>query len=83
MIKWGQLKDFPVEKKIVALYKHATFIMAIRYYRHKINLYLLGNDYIEVFIDHKNSSIDKISPLDMGHTRMKFYYDQIKLPLNP
>ena len=83
MVKWDELKNSPLEKKITGLYQYATFVMDIRYYRHKINLYLLGNDYLEVFIDHKNSSIDKISPLDMGHTRMNFYYDQIKLPLNP
>jgi hypothetical protein len=82
MIKWAQLKNYPQEKKISVLYEQATFIMAIRYYRYKINLYLLGNEYLEVFVDHKNSSIDKISLLDTRHSRMKFYYDQIKLPLN-
>jgi len=82
MIKWDQLKSYPLEKKIRVLYEEATFIMAIRYYRYKINLYLLGSEYVEVFVDHKNSSIDRISPLDTRHSRMKFYYDQIKLPRN-
>jgi hypothetical protein len=82
MIEWDQLKSYPLEKKISVLYEEATFIMAIRYYRYKINLYLLGNEYVEVFVDHKNSSIDRISPLDTRHSRMKFYFDQIKLPLN-
>ncbi len=82
MIKWDTLKSYPLEKRISVLYEQATFIMAIRYYRYKINLYLLGNEYLEVFVDHKNSSIDRISPLDTRHTRMKFYYDQIKLPFN-
>jgi hypothetical protein len=81
MIKWDQLKSLPLEKKISVLYEQATFVMAIRYYRYKINLYLLGNDYLEVFVDHKNSSIARISLLDTRHSRMKFYYDQIKLPL--
>jgi hypothetical protein len=81
MIKWDQLKDYPLEKRISVLYEQATFIMAIRYYRHKVNLYLLGNEYLEVFVDHKNSSIDKISLLDTRHSRMKFYYDQIKLSI--
>lgn len=81
MIKWDQLKDYPLEKIIRVLYEQATFIMAIRYYRHKVNLYLLGNEYLEVFVDHKNSSIDKISLLDTRHSRMKFYYDQIKLSI--
>jgi hypothetical protein len=79
-MKWDQLKDYPLEKRISVLYEHATFVMAIRYYRYKINLYLLGNEYFEVFVDHKNSCIDRISPLDTRHSRMKFYYDQIKLP---
>jgi hypothetical protein len=82
-MKWDELQDCPLEKKIRVLYEEATFIMAIRYYRHKINLYLLGNEYVEVFVDHKNSSIDRITVLDTRHSRMKFYYDQIKLPINP
>ncbi len=81
-MKWDELQDYPLEKKIRILYEEATFIMAIRYYRHKINLYLLGNEYVEVFVDHKNSSIDRITVLDTRHSRMKFYYDQIKLPIN-
>jgi hypothetical protein len=81
-MKWDQLKNYPLEKRISVLYEKATFIMAIRYYRHKVNLYLLGNEYLEVFVDHKNASIDRISLLDIRHTRMKFYYDQIKLPSN-
>ena len=80
-MKWDQLKDYPLEKRIRVLYEQATFVMAIRYYRYKINLYLLDNEYLEVFVDHKNASIDRISLLDTRHSRMKFYYDQIKLPL--
>ena len=81
MIKWAQLKEYPLEKRISVLYEHATFVMAIRYYRHKVNLYLLGNEYLEVFVNHKNASIDRISLLDTQHSRMKFYYDQIKLSI--
>jgi len=80
-MKWDQLKGYPLEKRISVLYEQATFVMAIRYYRYKINLYLLDTEYLEVFVDHKNSSIDRISLLDTRHSRMKFYYDQIKLPL--
>jgi hypothetical protein len=81
MIKWDQLKEYPLEKRISVLYEHATFVMAIRYYRHKVNLYLLGNEYLEVFVNHKDASIDRISLLDTQHSRMKFYYDQIKLSI--
>lgn len=79
MINWEVLKNSPLEKKISALYEHATFVMAIRYYRYKINLYLLGTDYLEVFVNHKDASIDRIDLLDINHTRMKFYFDQIKI----
>jgi hypothetical protein len=80
MICWESVRDYPLEDKINVLYEHATFIMAIRYYGYKINLYLLGSDYLEVFVNHKNASIDKIALLDTRHSRMKFYIDQIKLP---
>lgn len=81
MITWTQLKEYPLEKRIRVLYEQATFVMAIRYYRHKVNLYLLGNEYLEVFVNHKDASIDRISLLDTQHSRMKFYYDQIKLSI--
>jgi hypothetical protein len=82
MISWNSLKNLPQQKKISILYEHAAFIMAIRYYNYKINLYLLGNDYVEVFVNHKHASIDRIDLLDTQHSRMKFYSDQIKLPLS-
>lgn len=80
MISWRQLNKCSLDKKIRTLYEHASFIVAIRYYGYKVNLYLLGHDYIEVFYNHKQDKIEKVSLLDAEHTRMKFYYDQIKLP---
>jgi hypothetical protein len=80
MICWNNLRSLPLEKKIPLLYEHASFVMNIRYYKHKVNLYLLGSDYVEVFVNHKRASIDRIALLDPRHTRMKFYSDQIKLP---
>ncbi|MBN8576543.1 MAG: hypothetical protein KF775_14590 [Cyclobacteriaceae bacterium] len=80
MIGWSSLQNLPLEKKVSLLYEHAAFVMAIRYYKHKINLYLLGSDYIEVFVNHKYASIERINLLDPTHSRMKFYSDQIKLP---
>jgi hypothetical protein len=65
----------------MVLYQHATFVTAIRYYHHKVNLYLLDNEYVEVFVNHKKAMIDKIDLLDHSHSRMKFYSDQIKLSL--
>jgi len=78
MIAWAEFKNLTLEEKISTLYEKGTFIMAIRYYGYKINLYLLGNYYLEVFINHKHTSIEKIVPLDTMHSRMKFYADQIK-----
>jgi hypothetical protein len=77
---WQELANATMDKKITMLYEHAQFVMAIRYYRYKVNLYLLGTDYVEVFINHKKTLIERISLLDPKHTRMKFYSDQIKLP---
>jgi len=55
--------------------------MSIRYYGYKVNLYLLGDFYLEVFYNNKRDLIEKIIPLDTRHSRMNFYADQIKLAL--
>lgn len=83
MIPCTEFEELTLTSKISMLYQHGTFVMAIRYYSYKVNLYILGNYYLEVFINHKFSTIEKIVPLDRGHTRMKFYSDQIKLPIEP
>lgn len=80
MVTWTEFESWPVDQKIKTLYEEGSFIMAIRYYGYKINLYLLGNMYIEVFVNHKHACVEKIILLDTTHTRMKFYSDQIKLP---
>ena len=82
MISWGEYENLTLDKKISVLYERGTFVMAIRYYTYKVNLYLLGNFYIEVFVNHKQCSIEKIMLLDTRHSRMKFYSDQIKLPID-
>jgi hypothetical protein len=81
MISWREFRKYPLEKKTRTLYEHGTFVMAIRYYGYKVNLYLLGNFYIEVFVNHKLAEIENISLLDSSNPRMNFYADQIKLPL--
>jgi hypothetical protein len=80
MIARTDFEELALEDKISMLYEQGTFVMAIRYYGYKVNLYLLGSYYLEVFINHKFSLIEKIVPLDPMHTRMQFYSDQIKLP---
>lgn len=80
MIAWKEFRKLTMQEKIDLLYQEGTFVMAIRYYSYKVNLYLLGNIYLEVFINHKNTIIEKITLLDTNNSRMKFYSDQIKLP---
>jgi len=79
MIAWTEFEELTLDDKISLLYEQGTFVMAIRYYRYKVNLYLLGNYYLEVFVSHKFSHIEKIIPLDTMHSRMQFYSDQISL----
>lgn len=74
-----EFASLPIHKKISTLYTEAVFVVGIRYYKHKVNLYLLENEYVEVFYNHKQDKIDKIDFLQRDHTRMKFYLDQIKL----
>ena len=65
--------------QIQRLYAEGSFIVAIRYYGYKINLYLLDGFYVEVFYNHKLDCIEKIDLLDFNHSRMKFYQDQISI----
>ena len=69
-----------LERKIDLLFREGSFIVSIRYYKHKVNLYLLDNFYVEVFYNHKLDRIEKIEPLRRNTKRMKFYADQISLP---
>ncbi len=74
--------NLTLTQQIKTLYEEGTFITAIRYYKYKINLYQLENQLIEVFFNHKLDLIEKVVPLSKNTTRLKFYSDQIKLPLN-
>ena len=71
-----------IREKIHLLYREGTFIVAIRYYKYKVNLYLLDGFYVEVFFNHKQDLIEKIEPMEMTGNRLKFYTDQITLPKN-
>lgn len=84
MVNWFDFQGMELRDKISLLYREGNFITAIRYYGHKVNLYLLNDFYVEVFYNHKHDRIDRIDLLERRHSRMKFYYDQIKfknLPL--
>ena len=82
MITWGDFNRLSLSKKISLIYENGTFVMAIRYYGYKVNLYLLTNFYVEVFYNHKKDKIERIDLLDYTHSRLKFYVDQISLPLD-
>lgn len=71
--------DLPLIDKTRELYLDGTFVIDIRYYKYKINLYLYANHYFEVFINDKTSKIEKIEPLPFESTRLKFYADQLKI----
>lgn len=69
-----------LDEQVNFLYQNGTFVMAIRYYDYKVNLYLIHRNYVEVFVNHKQARIDRIEVLDRTSNRMKFYTDQIKIP---
>ena len=77
-----EFSALPLKEKVQLLFQNGNFIVAIRYYGYKVNLYLLNNFYVEVFYDHKRDMIERIEILPAFHTRMKFYSDQIQLPAN-
>lgn len=77
-----QFTILPFHEKIKSLYVDGDFVIAIRYYGYKINLYLVFNFFVEVFYNHKEDRIEKVVLLERESSRMKFYFDQIKLPEN-
>lgn len=79
-ITHGEFNALPLREKVKLLFQNGNFIVAIRYYGYKINLYLLNNFYVEVFYNHKQDMIERIELLPAFHSRMKFYSDQIQLP---
>ena len=76
----GDFLKLSLIEKIKTLYSEGIFVVAIRYYKYKVNLYLIKNYYVEVFYNHKLDKIEKIDLLDYSHSRLKFYADQIELP---
>ena len=68
-----------VSEKCRVIYLEGEFIMAIRYYEYKVNLYQLGDLMIEIFYSHKLDKIHKIQHLDYASSRMSFYADQVSL----
>lgn len=75
-----EFNQMSLSKQINTLYSEGSFVMSIRYYHYKVNLYQLGHELFEVFIIHKHTIVEKIQPLDWSHSRFRFYTDQIILP---
>jgi hypothetical protein len=75
-----EFEQLTLFKKIKTLYEDGEFVTSIRYYRYKVNLFLLSDFYVEAFYNPKTDRIEKIVPFDQKHSRKKFYTDQIQLP---
>lgn len=75
-----QFIDLSLQEKIKLLYEEGAFVMNIRYYEYKINLYQMNDFMVEVFYHHKKDCIEKVIPMEKNHSRQKFYADQIRLP---
>ena len=82
MISQQEFFSLEMDDMIQTLYREGTFVVSIRYYRYKINLYLIGNFYVEVFYNHKLDRLEKVELLKRKNKRLKFYADQISLPSN-
>ena len=71
--------EISIPEQCRILYLEGEFVMAIRYYEYKVNLYQLGDKFIEVFYNHKLDKIHKIQKLDYSSSRMNFYTDQVNI----
>ncbi|MFA0961906.1 hypothetical protein AB9P05_08865 [Roseivirga sp. BDSF3-8] len=82
MMNEEEFVELKMHEKIRLLYQEGAFVTNIRYYGYKINLYLLYNYFVEVFYNHKEDKVEKIELMDRKTSRLKFYTDQISLPVN-
>jgi hypothetical protein len=80
MLNKIEFEKIPFFEKVKKIYFEGEFVVSIRYYEYKINLYLYNDFYVEVFYDHKMDRIDKIEILSYQPSMINFYADQIKLP---
>jgi hypothetical protein len=82
MITKINFANLAMPEKLRLLYVKGDFIVSIWYYKHKINLYHYNGYLVEVFYNPKIDKIQRVEPLESGHSRMKFYADQVKLPVD-
>ncbi|MFY0598298.1 MAG: hypothetical protein JXR03_01420 [Cyclobacteriaceae bacterium] len=76
----ARFKRLSLKEKVKWVYFNGELITSIRYYKYKVNLYLIDRIYIELFYDNLQDFVEKIEVLDQQSKRMNFYADQIKLP---
>lgn len=62
------------------VYFEGEFLTSIRYYKHKVTLYLIDNFLVEVFYNQNEHCVDQVGLLDFRSNRLNFYADQVKLP---
>ena len=82
MITKSTFSNLSIPEKLKLLYVEGDFIVSIWYYKHKVNLYLINGFFVEVFYNPKLDKIQRVEPLGKGQSRMKFYADQVKLPVD-
>jgi hypothetical protein len=71
--------EWTVGEKMQWILREGEFLMDIRYYSFKVNLYRVSGLLVEVFYYHKQDQIASIHLLDRDSSRMQFYADQVKL----
>ncbi len=71
--------ELDLDDQVKYVYQNGEFVMDIRYYAYKINLYRLHDYLVEVFYNHLSDEIEKVMPLNKDSSRMKFYLDQIQI----
>lgn len=75
-----RFQKLSLKEKVQWVYFNGELVTSIRYYKYKVNLYLIDRIYIELFYDNLQDLVEKIEVLDDQSKRMNFYADQIKLP---
>ena len=79
MLLINKFFDCTIPEQCRIIYREGEFLMAIRYYEYKVNLYVLGDQLVEVFYNHKLDKIHKIQLIDNTSNRMNFYADQVNI----
>ena len=77
-----RFQKLSLKEKVRWIYFNGELVTSIRYYKYKVNLYLIDHLYIEMFYNNLEDLVEKIEVLDEKSKRMTFYTDQIKLPGN-